>query len=235
LLQAIQGGYQRTAEAFLNPEGAYSHYELAICKAIHAGDLTAAKTKTKLAEAEVTKLMARGAESDLACYKFGAALGKTEHIWLREYDCKALQTLPANPTAERLCQIGDSLQANFVQRLGVLLGGNTANLHMGPVKKVDSLARKLSLQGSSPEQMLDINRASLYTNGLEEFAFLGKLEAGEVPGLKCCRAKVGEEANKWPEDHNKLQIPPNLFLNLEMTSIPGTRTPPAARPRETER
>jgi hypothetical protein len=229
LLRAVQGGYQRTAEALLSPESTHSVYEFAICVAIHTGDLDMAKKKTELATVGLTKLMARAAESDIECYEFGAALGKTEHKWLCNFDCKVDQTLPANPTAERLVEAGNKLQGVFEQRLGVLFGAAVAtNLRMGPVKKVDSLSRKMQagtaaqMQEGTAAQMLDINRASFFTNCLDDFDFLSKLQAGEVAGFKVCRAKVGEGDNKWPSDHKSLSIPPNLFLNLEMTPITGT-------------
>jgi hypothetical protein len=109
------------------------------------------------------------------------------------------------------------MQPLFVKRLG-LLGVPAARLRVGPVKTVQSLARKM--QGGSADQMVDIKRATIYTNSVSDFAFLDKLEAG-VPGLKVCRAKVGKKANKWPEDHTNIINPPNLFLNLEMTPLPG--------------
>jgi hypothetical protein len=219
ILLAVQGGFLRTAGALLNPEGSYTKVELSICDAIHAGDLPAAQEQTKLAQTDMTKLMERAAESDLVCFQFGAELGKTTHLWLRDLDSNAAQTLPGQPTPEQLVTVGTQLQELFLQRLHAT-GAAPANLHVGPVKTVKSATRKM--QDCEPSKMMDINRASLYTNNVEDFDFLQKLEAGHVPGLRVCRAKVGEEATKWPRDHTSLVIPPNLFLNLLMTPLQGT-------------
>lgn len=213
---AIKGAYVRTAGAMLLPDSKYQDLELTVCKSLHSGDLQAAKESAKRANLEVRKLMERAACSDLACYKYGASLGKTKHMWLCEHASWPEQTVPEAPTAERMVQCGKRMQPIFEKRLSSL-GFREGILHIGPVKTVTSLGRKM--KNDPATWMYDINRASLYINDEQDFAFLTKLQAG-VPGLKVAHARVGEE-DKWPEDHTKLEIPPNLFLNLEITPVEG--------------